>query len=47
MTVAYKKAKQRLIMLDYDGTLMNFHPDPQAVIPDSELLEILDQIDEK
>ncbi len=37
----YNKAKQRLIILDYDGTLMNFNKDPQAVVPDQELLDNL------
>jgi trehalose 6-phosphate synthase/phosphatase len=38
---AYRNAKNRLIVLDYDGTLMDFHPDPSAVIPDASLLKIL------
>ncbi len=38
---AYKKGKKRLIILDYDGTLMQFHSDPQAVAPDLELLQTL------
>jgi len=38
---SYRAAERALIILDYDGTLMNFHPDPQAVIPDKELLQIL------
>ncbi len=42
MIEEYKKAKNRLLMLDYDGTLMGFHADPQAVSPDPELLELLD-----
>ena len=40
----YSKAKKRLILLDYDGTLMGFKPDPAAVIPDQELLNTLEQI---
>lgn len=43
---AYKKAKRRLIILDYDGTLMNFHPDPKAVVPDEYLLRLLKQLAE-
>ncbi len=35
---AYSDAKTRLIVLDYDGTLMDFHVDPQAVKPDAKLL---------
>lgn len=38
---AYQQAKKRLLMLDYDGTLMAFNPDPQAVIPDQPLLETI------
>ena len=38
---AYQKAKKRLIILDYDGTLMEFQPDPQAVVPDDEVIELL------
>ncbi|MEM9990757.1 MAG: bifunctional alpha,alpha-trehalose-phosphate synthase (UDP-forming)/trehalose-phosphatase [Bacteroidota bacterium] len=38
---AYKTANKRLVVLDYDGTLMNFDPDPQAVVPDEALINIL------
>ncbi len=38
----YSKSKNRLIMLDYDGTLMGFQADPQAVSPDDELLELME-----
>lgn len=41
---SYKGGKNRLIILDYDGTLMNFHSDPQAVHPDQPLLELLDEL---
>jgi trehalose 6-phosphate synthase/phosphatase len=37
----YKKADQRLIFLDYDGTLMPFSKDPQSVKPDEQLLKLL------
>lgn len=40
----YQKAARALIILDYDGTLMNFDPDPQAVIPDDDLLETLQKL---
>lgn len=40
----YNKAQQRLIILDYDGTLMNFHNDPQAVKPDDELMNLLKKL---
>jgi trehalose 6-phosphate synthase/phosphatase len=38
---AFRRAENRLIILDYDGTLMSFHPDPQAVSPDENLLRLL------
>lgn len=37
----YVRAKKRLILLDYDGTLVNFSDDIDAVSPDKELYEIL------
>ncbi|MBM3881658.1 MAG: bifunctional alpha,alpha-trehalose-phosphate synthase (UDP-forming)/trehalose-phosphatase [Verrucomicrobia bacterium] len=37
----YAKARQRGILLDYDGTLRPFVPDPQQARPDSELVELL------
>lgn len=37
----YAKATERLLFIDYDGTLMNFHEDPQAVNPDEEVLSLL------
>ncbi|NRA48357.1 MAG: bifunctional alpha,alpha-trehalose-phosphate synthase (UDP-forming)/trehalose-phosphatase, partial [Phaeodactylibacter sp.] len=37
----YHQAKSRLIILDYDGTLMPFHQDPQAVIPDELVITLL------
>jgi trehalose 6-phosphate synthase/phosphatase len=40
----YQKAKKRLIILDYDGTLMGFKNDPQAVKPDAGLLQLLNEI---
>lgn len=41
MLQSYKAADRRLLILDYDGTLMGFHPDPQAVQPDEQLLRLL------
>jgi len=37
----YRTSKDRLIFLDYDGTLVNFTPKPEAAIPDAELLSTL------
>jgi trehalose 6-phosphate synthase/phosphatase len=45
----YVRAKKRLILLDYDGTLVNFTVDINAASPDKELLDILQDLadDEK
>ncbi|MEM6879599.1 MAG: bifunctional alpha,alpha-trehalose-phosphate synthase (UDP-forming)/trehalose-phosphatase, partial [Bacteroidota bacterium] len=40
----YQKANQRLFFIDYDGTLMDFHVDPQAVSPDEEVIDILTRL---
>ncbi|PWL38486.1 bifunctional alpha,alpha-trehalose-phosphate synthase (UDP-forming)/trehalose-phosphatase [Flagellimonas aquimarina] len=40
----YSKAKKRLLFLDYDGTLVGFHKDPQKASPDEELYELLDKL---
>lgn len=37
----YKDAKKRLILLDYDGTLVPFKSDPLKASPDAELMNIL------
>jgi trehalose 6-phosphate synthase/phosphatase len=38
---SYAKAKSRLILLDYDGTLVGFHPNPEDSTPDEELKSLL------
>jgi trehalose 6-phosphate synthase/phosphatase len=38
---SYQRSKKRLIILDYDGTLMPFHVDPLAVFPDHHLIDLL------
>lgn len=45
----YDAAGMRLLFIDYDGTLMGFNEDPQAVFPDEEVLGILTNLaaDEK
>jgi trehalose 6-phosphate synthase/phosphatase len=40
----YKKAKRRLLLLDYDGTLVGFTARPEAAVPDDELLQLLDTL---
>lgn len=37
----YDAAEKRLLFIDYDGTLMGFSEDPQAVAPDEEVITIL------
>ncbi len=40
----YKKSKNRLLFLDYDGTLSGFQDDPQNAGPDKEIYGILDSL---
>ena len=40
----YQVAAQRLLLLDYDGTLVRFHANPQHARPDQELLALLAQL---
>jgi trehalose 6-phosphate synthase/phosphatase len=40
----FKKAKKRLLFLDYDGTLSGFHVDPQKAGPDEALYVLLDAL---
>lgn len=40
----YSQAKNRLLFLDYDGTLAAFHKDPQKASPDDELYNLLDKL---
>lgn len=41
LTRAYHKAKRRLLLLDYDGTLVPFVDRPELAVPSAELLELL------
>ncbi|MFD2541839.1 bifunctional alpha,alpha-trehalose-phosphate synthase (UDP-forming)/trehalose-phosphatase [Lacinutrix gracilariae] len=38
----FKKAKNKLVLLDYDGTLVGFKDNPQDAKPDAELFALLD-----
>lgn len=40
----FGKAKNRMMFLDYDGTLTGFQPDPQAAKPDQFLLNLLNKL---
>jgi trehalose 6-phosphate synthase/phosphatase len=41
LLAACRAAPHRLLLLDYDGTLTRFHPNPQRAQPDAELLALL------
>ena len=38
---SYEQAEKRLLFIDYDGTMMDFNDDPQAVKPDAEVRDLL------
>ncbi len=40
----FQKAEQRLMLLDYDGTLVSFARTPEGAKPDKELLELLSML---
>ena len=40
----FKNSKSRLIFLDYDGTLVEFHEDPMQATPDDDLHEIIERL---
>lgn len=41
---AYRKARKRILFLDYDGTLVGFKPIPEQARPDEELLSLLSDL---
>ncbi|MDW5288186.1 bifunctional alpha,alpha-trehalose-phosphate synthase (UDP-forming)/trehalose-phosphatase [Formosa sp. PL04] len=41
---AFKSAKKKLVLLDFDGTLVGFKDNPKDCKPDTELFELLDNI---
>jgi len=41
---AYKISKNRLFLLDYDGTMVGFKDDPATSLPDKDLLKILEDL---
>jgi len=43
----YKNANNKLILLDYDGTLVDFSPLPERAIPSEKLLDVLVKLIEK
>jgi trehalose 6-phosphate synthase/phosphatase len=44
---AYQAAERRLLLLDYDGTLVSFASTPEAARPDEELISILHDLENK
>jgi trehalose 6-phosphate synthase/phosphatase len=42
----YKHRQKRLILLDYDGTLVKFYPQPEQAKPNAELIRILKALSE-
>ena len=42
----FKKAKRKLLFLDYDGTLVGFKDNPQDAKPDDKLIQLLDQLNQ-
>lgn len=44
MLASYKKAQSRLLLLDYDGTLVGFKNDPNAASPDDALMQIVHKL---
>ena len=43
----FKAKKKKLLLLDYDGTLVGFKDNPQDASPDEELYKLLDRLQEK
>lgn len=39
-----RKASKRVLLLDFDGTLAPFHPDPAAVVPYEGVTDLLDEL---
>ncbi|MCG8306951.1 MAG: bifunctional alpha,alpha-trehalose-phosphate synthase (UDP-forming)/trehalose-phosphatase [Cytophagales bacterium] len=40
----FSKSQNRMLFLDYDGTLVGFHPDPQMAKPDHTLINLLKKL---
>lgn len=40
----YRTCHKKLVLLDYDGTLVGFRDNPEDAVPDSELYELLNRI---
>ncbi len=42
----YDEAKKRLLLLDFDGTLVNLMPRPELAVPDKKLINLLEKLAE-
>jgi trehalose 6-phosphate synthase/phosphatase len=42
--VEYRQARRRLVLLDYDGTLVPFASQPHLAAPDASLLQLVDRL---
>ena len=40
----FKSAKKRMIFLDYDGTLVDYHQKPDRAVPDEKLLQLIQDL---
>ena len=44
LLATYQQANRRLLLLDYDGTLVGFHKNAEKAMPTPEVHRILDQL---
>ncbi len=44
LLAAYRRARQRLLLIDYDGTLVGFYDRPEDAIPPPELVHLLSSL---
>jgi len=44
LLLEYERARKKLVLLDYDGTLVGFRDNPDDAVPDAELYQLLDMI---
>src|SRR5690349_6138094 len=44
LSVAFTRSRKRLLLLDYDGTLVPFAPTPEAATPSARLMELLAEL---
>ena len=44
MAESFKQADKKMLLLDYDGTLVGFHQNPDRAVPDDSLLKTLTQL---